>query len=44
MGGRTWSVAGAHFDEIIATLLTFEGGFERPVWGEQFRQVPLNEL
>jgi hypothetical protein len=33
---RSWSLAGAQFHEIIATLPTFQGMLERPVWGEQF--------
>src|ERR1035437_641276 len=34
--GRSWPNAGAQFDEINATLLTFQGISEGPVWRMHF--------
>ncbi len=36
---RSWPAAGAPVGEIDATLLTFEIRSDRPVWGEQFREL-----
>ena len=39
LNGRFWSIAGAQFDEIIATLPTFQGIAEGRVWRRHFDKL-----